>query len=189
MQWCSNTESVPLLVSNIHDIILVHTQYVPVCTALYSYSFPVLVCTWYVPVRTCSKPVHTKYPVPVMRLTIPDASFGVGHCHASELPGQGRLRTSRRCSSAAIITGMMIITNRHDSAARADPGQGRAARRRRPPSTLTQSQPVTQSFRFLGPNHWVARHSSSLLWLPSGSVRRLRVRLLGRSPSDGSCYC
>ncbi len=74
MLWCSNTESVPLWVSNIHDIILVHTQYVLVCTALYSYSYPVPVCTWYVLVRTGSKPVHTKYPVPVMRLTIPDVS-------------------------------------------------------------------------------------------------------------------
>jgi hypothetical protein len=72
MLWCSNTESVPLLVSNIHDIILVHTQYVLVCTGLYSYSFPVPVCTRYVPVRTGSEPVHTKYPVLVMRLTIPD---------------------------------------------------------------------------------------------------------------------
>ncbi len=75
MWWCSNTasESVPLLVSNIHDIILVRTQYVLVCIGLYSYSFPVLVCTRYVLVRTGSEPVHTKYPVPVMRLTIPDA--------------------------------------------------------------------------------------------------------------------
>jgi hypothetical protein len=61
---------VPLLVSNIHDIILVHTQYVLVCTGLYFSSFPVPVCTRYVPVRTGSEPVH---PVPVMRLTIPDA--------------------------------------------------------------------------------------------------------------------
>ncbi len=37
--------SVPLLVSNIHDIILLHTHYELVCTALYSYSFPVPVCT------------------------------------------------------------------------------------------------------------------------------------------------
>ncbi len=72
MLWCSNTESVPLLVSNIHDIILVHTQYVLVRTGLYSYSFRVPVCTWYAPVRTVSESVHTKYPDPVMRLTIPD---------------------------------------------------------------------------------------------------------------------
>jgi hypothetical protein len=39
MLWCSNTESVLLLVSNIHDIILVHTQYVLVCTGLYYYAF------------------------------------------------------------------------------------------------------------------------------------------------------
>jgi hypothetical protein len=80
MQWCSTgapilNQSVPLLVSNIHDIILVHTQYVLVCTGLYYYTFPVPVCTRYVPVRTASEPatVRTKYPVPVMRLTIPDA--------------------------------------------------------------------------------------------------------------------
>ncbi len=36
MLWCSNTKSVPLWGSNIHDIILVlHTQYVLVCTCLY----------------------------------------------------------------------------------------------------------------------------------------------------------
>ncbi len=74
MQWCSNTETVPLLVSNIHDIVLVHTQYVLVCTSLYYFTFPVQVCTWYVQVHTSSKLVHTKYPVPVMLLTIPDAS-------------------------------------------------------------------------------------------------------------------
>ncbi len=47
------------------------TQYVLVCTGLYYYTFPVLVCTQYVLVRTGSEPVHTKYPVPVMHLTIP----------------------------------------------------------------------------------------------------------------------
>ncbi len=69
------TESVALLVSNIHDIILVHTQYrdILVCTCLYYYTFPVPVCTRSVPVRTDSEPVRTKYPVPVMRVTIPDA--------------------------------------------------------------------------------------------------------------------
>ena len=35
MRWCSNTESVPLLVSNIHDIILVHTYYYAVRTGMY----------------------------------------------------------------------------------------------------------------------------------------------------------
>ncbi len=92
MQCCSNTESVPLLVSNIHDIILVHTQYVLVSTGLYSYSFPVPVCTQYVPVRTGSEPVHTKYPVPVMRLTIPDAgdlSFIAGRILGRELASDG----------------------------------------------------------------------------------------------------
>jgi hypothetical protein len=77
MLWCSNTEKVPLsLVSIIHDIILVCTQYVLVCTGLYYYAFPVPVCTKYVPVRTDSEPVRTKleYPIPVMRFTIPDAS-------------------------------------------------------------------------------------------------------------------
>ena len=72
MLWCSNTEKVPLLVSIIHDIILVRTQYVLVCTGLYYYTFPVPVCTKYVPVRTDSEPVRTKYPIPVMRFTIPD---------------------------------------------------------------------------------------------------------------------
>ncbi len=76
MLWCSNTESVPLLVSNIHDIILVHTQYVLVCTVLYSYSFPVPVCTRYVLVRTSFKPVHTKYPVPVMSIQPPVLARG-----------------------------------------------------------------------------------------------------------------
>ena len=52
--------------------ILTITQYVLVCTGLYYYTFPVLVCTRYIPVRTGSEQVHTKYPVPVMRLTIPD---------------------------------------------------------------------------------------------------------------------
>ncbi len=70
MQWCSNTESVPLLVSNIHDIILVHTQYILVCTCLYYDPFPVPVCTWYVLVHTASEQVHTKYPIPVMLFTI-----------------------------------------------------------------------------------------------------------------------
>jgi hypothetical protein len=74
MLWCSNTESVPLLVSNIHDIILVHIQYVLVCTSLYYYSFPVPVCTRYVLVRTKSELVRTKYPVPVMQVTILDAT-------------------------------------------------------------------------------------------------------------------
>ena len=75
MWWCSNTESVPLLVSNTHDIILVRTEYVLVCTSLYDYTFPVLVCTWYVLVRTVSLSVRTKYPGPdlVRPVTIPDA--------------------------------------------------------------------------------------------------------------------
>jgi hypothetical protein len=38
-------KSVPLLVSNIHDIIPVHTQYILVRTCLYYYTFPVPVCT------------------------------------------------------------------------------------------------------------------------------------------------
>ena len=72
MRWCSNTEKVPLSVSIIHDIILVRTQYVLVCTGQYYYTFPVPVCTKYEPVRTDSEPVRTKYPIPVMRFTIPD---------------------------------------------------------------------------------------------------------------------
>jgi hypothetical protein len=46
-------------VSNTHDIILVRTEYVLVCTSLYDYTFPVLVCTWYVPVRTVLLSVRT----------------------------------------------------------------------------------------------------------------------------------
>jgi hypothetical protein len=90
MRWCSNTESVPLLVSIIHDIILVRTQYVLVCTGLHYYTFPVPVCTEYVPVRTNSEQVRTKYPIPVMQFTIPDGpnpyqnpasgTLPVGHC-------------------------------------------------------------------------------------------------------------
>ena len=72
MWWCSNTESVPLLVSNTHDIILVRTEYVLVCTSLYDYTFPVPVCTRYVPVRTVSLYVRTKYPDLVQPVTIPD---------------------------------------------------------------------------------------------------------------------
>ena len=74
MWWCSNTESVPLLVSNTvtHDIILVRTEYVLVCTSLYDYTFPVPVCTRYVLVRTVILSVRTKYPDPVPLFTIPD---------------------------------------------------------------------------------------------------------------------
>ncbi len=35
-------------------------------------------CTKYVPVRTDSEPVHTKYPIPVMRFTIPDGVKVIG---------------------------------------------------------------------------------------------------------------
>ncbi len=81
MWWCSNTESVPLFVtvSNTHDIILVRTKYVPVCTSLYDYTFPVpvRVCTRYVPVRTvtvslsvCTK-LEYRDPDPVPLFTIP----------------------------------------------------------------------------------------------------------------------
>ena len=48
MLWCSNTKSVPLRVSNIHDTILVRTKYVLVCTGLYYHTFSVPVCIWYV---------------------------------------------------------------------------------------------------------------------------------------------
>ncbi len=46
-------------VSNIHDIILLRTQYVLICTGLpvCYYTFPVPVCTRYVPVRTASEPI------------------------------------------------------------------------------------------------------------------------------------
>jgi hypothetical protein len=86
MLWCSNSESVPLLVSNINDIILIHTQYVLVRTGLYSYSFRVLFCTWYAPVRTVSESVHTKYPDPVMRLTIPDETTQFHRDHQRTKP-------------------------------------------------------------------------------------------------------
>ena len=104
MLWCSDTESVPLLVSNIHDIILVRTQYVLVCTGLYSYSIPVPVCARYVPVRTGSEPVRTKYPIPVMRLTIPDDSSPAG-----PMPGTGETGWSsaagRRRAGRSVPTG------------------------------------------------------------------------------------
>jgi hypothetical protein len=64
-------KSVPLLVFNIHDNILVRTWYILVCTGLYYYTFSVPERTstyWYVP-------VHTKNPVPVQRFTIPDADL------------------------------------------------------------------------------------------------------------------
>jgi hypothetical protein len=84
MLWCSIPESVSLLVSNIHDIILVHTQHVlsmyqpvdgtivPVCTGYIPVCTASEVCTGYVQVCTASEPVSTKYPIPVMRFTIPD---------------------------------------------------------------------------------------------------------------------
>ncbi len=53
-------------------VILVHTQYILVCTCLYYSTFPVPVCTRSILVRTDSETVRTKYPVPVMRVTIPD---------------------------------------------------------------------------------------------------------------------
>jgi hypothetical protein len=77
MLWCSDSESVLLLVSNIHDIILVHTHFELVCTSLYSHLFPVPVCTRYVPVCTSSEPVCSKYPVPVNCLTIPEAGTSI----------------------------------------------------------------------------------------------------------------
>ncbi len=68
----SQTYWVPL-VSNIHDISLVHTQYILICTCLYYYLFPVPVCTRYELVHTASEAVLTKTPIPVMLFTIPDA--------------------------------------------------------------------------------------------------------------------
>ena len=87
MWLCANTESVPLLVSNTHDtgiqviILVVRTKYVllVVCTSLYDYTFPVPVCTRYVPVRTVSLSVRTKYPDPVPLFTIPDVVLPVRH--------------------------------------------------------------------------------------------------------------
>jgi hypothetical protein len=126
MRWCSNTESVPLLVSNIHDIILVRTKYVLVCTGLYSYSFPVPVCTRYVLVRTGSEPVHTKYPVPVMRLTIPDARTArqlrpglLVSLRLSQVPASGRTQAA----SGSLASG----PGPGPGPGRAQPGQGVAA--------------------------------------------------------------
>jgi hypothetical protein len=51
------------------------TYLVLVCTYLYYYTFPVQVCTWYVPVHTNIIEVQTKNPVPVVPVTwftIPD---------------------------------------------------------------------------------------------------------------------
>ncbi len=67
--WCYNTKSVPLYVSSIHDFVMVHTGtawYVLlyfVCRSMYRY---ILVCTL----------VHTRYPVPVHLVMIPDAVTG-----------------------------------------------------------------------------------------------------------------
>ena len=63
---------------NIHYIILVHTQYILVCTSLYHYSFPVQLCTEYVLVRTGYELVRTKNPIPVMWFTIPDSDAVTG---------------------------------------------------------------------------------------------------------------
>ena len=52
MRWCSNTESVPLLVSNIHDIILVHTYYYAVRTGMYWSILFYISCTCLYRVRT-----------------------------------------------------------------------------------------------------------------------------------------
>ncbi len=48
-----------------------YTWYIP---TIYLMGVPdaVPVCTQFVPVRTNSELVHTKYPVPVMQVTIPD---------------------------------------------------------------------------------------------------------------------
>jgi hypothetical protein len=104
MRWCSNTESVPPLVSNIHDIILVRTKYILVCTCRYYYdTFPVPgpVCTRYVLVRTASKQVRTKYPIPVMRFTIPDARRAHGPCQCA---GPGPARNRDRCTGKCAMT-------------------------------------------------------------------------------------
>jgi hypothetical protein len=74
MRWCSNTKSVPWFVSNIPVIIQVHTRYIQVCTtSMYHYTFHVLVCTsMYLPVYV---QVHTKYPILVPLVTIPDEAL------------------------------------------------------------------------------------------------------------------
>jgi hypothetical protein len=77
MLWCSNTTSVPLLVSNMHDISLVQTQYLLVCTSLYYYAIPVPIHMKYmIPLHTRTEQVHTKYPVPVTWFTIPADNIG-----------------------------------------------------------------------------------------------------------------
>jgi hypothetical protein len=103
MRWCSITKSVPLLVSNIHDFILVRTQYVLVCTCLYYYTFPVPVCTGYLLVLTASKQVRTKYPIPVMQFTIPDAGPVV-------LPPHGLVTVTVTVSASGIPTSSMYHT-------------------------------------------------------------------------------
>jgi hypothetical protein len=62
-----------------------------ICTRLYYYTIPVPVCTWYVRVRTGSEPVRTKYPIPVMRFTIPDALTTELQCWESEAARGGAL--------------------------------------------------------------------------------------------------
>jgi hypothetical protein len=49
--------------------------YVLVCTLIHFLYRSVLGTYRYVPVCTGSEQVHTKYPVPVMRLTIPDETY------------------------------------------------------------------------------------------------------------------
>jgi hypothetical protein len=50
---------------------------------LYYYTFSVPVCTWYILVHTVTKPVHTKYPVPVMLFRIPDVGPRLCYCQPS----------------------------------------------------------------------------------------------------------
>ena len=43
--WYSNTEYIPLLVFEMHNFVLVHTQYIPVCTLKFRTYEYILVCT------------------------------------------------------------------------------------------------------------------------------------------------
>ena len=64
--------TLPFMVLDLITPEVIISEYVLVCTRMYYFTFPVPVCTKYVPVRTSSEPVRTKYPIPVMWFTIPD---------------------------------------------------------------------------------------------------------------------
>ncbi len=53
MWWCLKTKTVPDFMANLTYKIPVHTEYIPVHTAMYHFQHYVPVCTWYRPVHTC----------------------------------------------------------------------------------------------------------------------------------------